>query len=318
MNVSLRQLRVFLAVAQDHHFSRAGEALGLTQSAVSRSITELEQALGLQLLHRTTREVALTDAGRLLQAHVARILEDLESCLLEVQGLATQHQGRVSVASSPTLSAHLLPQCIARCEQRHPGLQLQLLDRIQSDVLHSVRSSEVEFGVVIDPMSCEDLSREVILTEPFCLVLRPDHPLARAAQVDWAALDGLPLVLLDQASGSRRLIDAALLAHGAAARVVQEVGHTTTIFSMVQAGLGLTVVPQLAVPGAWFDVPGNPAGPPKDQPMLAARRITPVVQREIMLVHRKQRTLSPLALQVWGLIREVAAEMAPGSLRRTR
>lgn len=315
MNVSLRQLRVFLAVAQDRHFSRAGDALGLTQSAVSRSITELEQALGLQLLHRTTREVELTDAGRLLQGHTGRILEDLEACLLEVQGLATQHQGRVSVASSPTLSAHLLPQCIARCGQRYPGLQLQLLDRIQSDVLHSVRSSEVEFGVVIDPVNCEDLACEVILTEPFCLVLRPDHALAQAAQVDWAALEGLPLVLLDHASGSRRLIDAALLAHGATPRVVQEVGHTTTIFSMVQAGLGLTIVPQLAVPEAWFDVPGQQAWPPEAQETLAARSIVPLVRREIMLVHRRQRALSPLATQVWGLIREVAAEAPQGPVR---
>ncbi|MEG1768739.1 MAG: LysR family transcriptional regulator, partial [Comamonas sp.] len=106
MNITLRQLRVFLAVAQQQNFSRAGEAVGLTQPAVSRSITDLEQQLGVQLLHRSTRDVELSDAGRLLQGRATRVLDELDAALLEVRGLATQRHGRVRVASSPTLSAH--------------------------------------------------------------------------------------------------------------------------------------------------------------------------------------------------------------------
>ena len=102
MNISLRQLRAFVAVAESSSFSRAADRLALTQPAVSRNVTELEHALGLQLLHRTTREVELTEAGRLLLGNVTRVLEDLDACLLEVQGLATQRKGRVKVASSPT------------------------------------------------------------------------------------------------------------------------------------------------------------------------------------------------------------------------
>ena len=157
MNVSLRMLRAFLAVARSRNFSRAAAELALTQPAVSRNVVELEQALGVQLLHRTTREVELTDAGKLLQGSLSRVLDALDASLLEVRGLATQRRGRVSVASSPTLSAHLMPQCIARCRQESPGIDLQLLDRIQSDVLRSVRSGEVDFGVVIDPRQRDDL-----------------------------------------------------------------------------------------------------------------------------------------------------------------
>lgn len=295
MNITLRQLRVFLAVAQQQNFSRAGEMVGLTQPAVSRSITDLEQQLGLQLLHRSTREVELSDAGRMLQGRVARVLDELDATLLEVRGLATQRHGRVRVASSPTLSAHLMPQCIALCQQQHPGLQLQLLDRMQQGALDSVHAGDVDFGVVIDPTEHEDLHCESILSEPFCLVCRADHPLARQTSVHWRDLAGQPLVLLDHASGSRRLIDRALEQHVQTWQVVQQVGHTTTIFSMVQAGLGITVVPRLAL----AEQGGESAG-------LVHRPLLPVVERQVMLVHRRHRKLAPMVQLVWDVVRDVA------------
>ncbi|WP_218239985.1 LysR family transcriptional regulator [Comamonas fluminis] len=306
MNVSLRQLRAFVAVATSQSFSRAADALALTQPAVSRNVTELEQALGLQLLYRTTREVEPTEAGRLLLGNVQRVLEDLDACLQEVQGLATQGRGRVKVASSPTLSAHLLPQCIARAKQQSPGVNIQLLDRIQSDVLLSVRSGEVDFGVVIDPSEKQDLHAQTILTEPFCLVCLSSDQLARKKEVHWAELAGQPLVLLDHASGSRRLIDAALQAHGALASVVQDVGHTTTIYSMVEQGLGLSVVPQLAIPADWRSRPASSVR--KTGAELVSRRLVPQVQRGIMLVRRQQRELSPVAHGVWDLIANEALQ----------
>lgn len=295
MNITLRQLRVFLAVAQQQNFSRAGEAVGLTQPAVSRSITDLEQQLGVQLLHRSTREVELSDAGRLLQGRATRVLDELDAALLEVRGLATQRHGRVRVASSPTLSAHLMPECIARCAQQHPGLQLLLLDRIQQGALDSVRAGEVDFGVVIDPTDAEDLHCEAILSEPFCLVCPADHVLAQRREVHWRDLAGHPLVLLDHASGSRRLIDRVLEQHAPDCQVVQEVGHTTTIFSMVQAGLGITVVPRLACAEQGVESAG-----------LVHRRLLPAVERQIMLVHRRHRQLAPVVQLVWDLVRAVA------------
>ena len=307
MNVSLRQLRAFVAVATSGSFSRAADTLALTQPAVSRNVTELEQVLGLQLLHRTTREVELTEAGRLLLGNVTRVLEDLDACLLEVQGLATQRKGRVKVASSPTLSAHLLPQCIARGRQLSPDVNIQLLDRIQSDVLLSVRSGEVDFGVVIDPSEKQDLHAQAILSEPFCLVCLSSDRLARKKEVHWAELAGQPLVLLDHASGSRRLIDAALQSHGAAAPVVQDVGHTTTIYSMVEQGLGLSVVPQLAIPDDWKKRAATPAKA-ASAAVLVSRKLVPQVQRSIMLVRRQQRELSPVAHGVWDLIADEARQ----------
>ena len=293
MNITLRQLHVFQSVATTHNFSRTGDAVGLTQPAVSRSITELEAQLGLKLLNRTTREVTLTDAGQRLAARLPRVLEDLDNTLLDVRGMATERRGRVRVASSPTLSANLMPECIAQCQQSLPGLELVLLDRIQSAVLASVLSGEVDFGVVIDPGERDALECETILTEPFCLACPPDHRLARKRQVHWADLAGESLVLLDHASGSRRLIDAALARHGAHCTVAQEVGHPTTVFRMVEAGIGISVMPALALP-------------PQELGRLAIGPLTPTVERDIVLVHRRNRAPSPLAQRVWALVRQTA------------
>ena len=299
MNITLRQLHVFQSVATTHNFSRTGDAVGLTQPAVSRSITELEAQLGLKLLNRTTREVTLTDAGQRLAARLPRVLEDLDNTLLDVRGMATERRGRVRVASSPTLSANLMPECIAQCQQRLPGLELVLLDRIQSAVLASVLSGEVDFGVVIDPGEREALECETILTEPFCLACPPDHRLARKRQVHWADLAGESLVLLDHASGSRRLIDRALADHAVQCTVAQEVGHTTTIFRMLDAGLGISVIPTLALP-------------PEGLARLVVRPLVPRVDRDIVLVHRRNRALPPLAQAAWDLVRAVAAQRLRG------
>jgi len=294
MNVTLRQLRVFQSVARTRNFSRTGESVGLTQPAVSRSISDLERALGLRLLDRTTREVALTEAGRSLSTRLDRALDELDTVLTDVAGLADADGGKVRVASSPTLSAYLMPACIASCARLAPRVRFMLLDRIQQDVLASVRDGEVDFGVVVEPPDVDDLHCEPILRDPFVVVMRPSHRLARGtrdAGVRWKALDGEPLVLLDGASGSRRYVDEALARHGAACKVEQELGHPTTVFQMVEAGIGLTVMPRLAVP---------PAG----LPGLSVRALAPRLERTVMLVRRHDRALSPVAGGVWGIVSE--------------
>jgi len=294
MNYTLRQLRVFRAIAEGRNFSRAGDQIGLSQPAVSRSVLELESQLGLKLLDRTTREVVLTEAGQSLALKLDRLLDELDQALAEVHGMAGARRGKVRVASSPTLSANLMPACIAECARRDPQIEFVLLDRIQQDALDSVRAGEVDFGVVVEPPAADDLHCEAILDDPFCLVLPPGHRLAARESVRWSALDGEALVLLDHASGSRRLIDEGLARHGAHCEVRQQVGHPTTAFRMVEQGIGISVMPALALP---------PSG-------LLALRVLPLlpkVKRSIMLVHRRNRAPSPLAQRVWALIREQAA-----------
>ncbi|ENI1211186.1 TPA: LysR family transcriptional regulator [Enterobacter hormaechei subsp. steigerwaltii] len=290
MNYSLRQLRVFVTVAQARSFSRAGEMIGLSQSAVSHSVKELETQTGVKLLDRTTREVVLTEAGQQLAMRLQRLLDELNSTLRDVGRLGQQLSGTVRVAASQTISAHLIPQCIAESNHRYPDIDFVLHDRPQQWVLESIRQGDVDFGIVIDPGAVSDLECDVVLSEPFLLLCRDDDPLASLPHVAWQALQGANLVLQDYASGSRPLIDAALAAQGVKATIVQEIGHPATLFPMVEAGIGISVLPALALP--------LPQGS-----RLTVKRFVPCVERQLMLVRRKNRSLSGAAHACWDVVR---------------
>ncbi|GAB7525470.1 LysR substrate-binding domain-containing protein [Paraburkholderia sp. 2C] len=292
MNVTLRQLRVFIEVARRQSFSRAGDEIGLTQSAVSRCVRELEAELGLKLIDRTTREVRLTDGGGNLVASVSRLLTDLDDVLREIREIGEQRRGRVVVAASPTIACRLMPQVIAACSRQFPYIALGLRDDVQSDVVRKVKSGEVDFGVVVGPIAAEDLLTEMLMTDSFCVVSRADHPLAKRQQVEWKALDGERLVMLDQASGSRPIIDAAMSEQDVHATVVQELGHPATVYGLVEAGIGVSVLPWLALP-----LPADAT--------LVARPLMPRAERTVELVRRRDRSLSPAAEAVWGLITQV-------------
>ncbi|MFP2515405.1 LysR family transcriptional regulator [Buttiauxella agrestis] len=296
MNYSLRQLKVFVAVAHAGSFSRAGEQIGLSQSAVSHSVKELESEIGVKLLDRTTREVVLTQAGQQLAARLERLLEELTSTLLDTRSVGHQLSGTVRVAASQTISAHLMPQSIAAAALEFPSIRFVLHDRPQQWVLQSIYQGEVDFGMVIDPIQANDLDCEAVLSEPFLLLCRNDHPLAAQEQVPWQALQGASLVLQDYASGSRPLIDDALLRQGIETNIVQQIGHPATLFPMVEAGIGISVLPALALP--------LPQGRP-----LVVRPLIPVVDRQLMLVRRKNRSLSRAAEAIWQVVRQQAQQL---------
>ncbi|WJF91259.1 LysR substrate-binding domain-containing protein [Paraburkholderia bonniea] len=292
MNVTLRQLRIFIEVARVKSFSRAGAEIGLSQSAVSRSILELETELGLRLVDRGRREVVLTDAGANLVASVTRLLAELDDALFEIREIGEQRRGRVMVAASPTIACRLMPQVVAACGQQFPFVTLTLRDDVQSDVVRQVKSGEVDFGVVVGPFAADGLLSMPIMSDSFCLVLRVDHPLAARAEIAWGDLAGQRLVMLGHASGSRPIIDAVLAAHGVNAEVVQELGHSATVFALVEAGVGLSVLPWLALP--------LPAGA-----ALVARPLVPRAERTVELVRRQDRSLSPAAQAVWSLVSQL-------------
>ena len=294
MNYTLRQLRTFVAVAQHGSFSQAGQAIGLSQSAVSHSIKELEAEMGVRLLDRTTREVLLSEAGQQLATRLERLLEELNTTLLDVRSYGEQRSGTVRVAASQTPSAHLMPQCLASSQQRYPDIRVILHDRVQQWVLQSVRNAEVDFGIVIGPLQDADFDSEEILQEPFLLLCHQDDALAQVPQAQWSMLAGRAMVLQDYASGSRLLIDAALQRLALDVQVVQEIGHPATLYPMVEAGIGISILPALALP--------LPSGR-----KLTVRRLYPEINRSLMLIKRKNRSLTPAAEAIWQEVRQQAA-----------
>jgi len=293
MNYTLRQLRTFVAVARQGSFSQAGQLIGLSQSAVSHSVKELEAEIGVRLLDRTTREVLLTGAGQQLATRLTRLLEELNTTLLDVRSYGEQRSGTVWVAASQTPSAHLMPQCLASTQQHYPDIRVILPDRVQQAVLQSVRNAEVDFGIVIGPLGDAEFDAEEILQEPFLLLCHQNDALAQTETVTWGMLTDRNMVLQDYASGSRMLVDAILQQLAIGVNVVQEIGHPATLYPMVEAGIGISILPALALP--------LPSGR-----KLVVRRLYPEMNRSLMLIKRKNRSLTPAAEAVWQEVRQQA------------
>jgi DNA-binding transcriptional LysR family regulator len=293
-HVTLRQLRVLLAVAEHGGFGRAGDGIGLSQPAVSQAIRSLEAELGVKLLDRTTREVVLTAAGQSLVAPLRRVLGELDGVLDEARGLGAAARGIVHIASAPTISGGLMPQVLAAARLRYPDIQVRLSDQAQQLALEGVRSGAVDFAVLVG-MEAEDplIEQQALFDERFVLVCPAGHALADRPELRLQDVAGWPLVLLDHSSGSRPLIDRAFARAGVAPQVAIDVGHPATAFRMVQAGLGVSVLPALSLP-----LP--------DANALRAVPLEAGFSRQVVLARRRQRSLSPAAQRLWELIAGLA------------
>jgi DNA-binding transcriptional LysR family regulator len=282
MNVTLRQLRAFVEVARCGGFTAAARKLHLTQSATSLLLRELEGQLGLSLLDRTTRQIALTDAGREFYDSAERLLADLEHAVANTQDLVQKRRGRVTVATSPFLAATLLPDVIARFQATHPAITVRVADQPTEQVLRLVNNGDADIGFGVFPQVEDALEREPMLRHQLGAMVPADWPLAqRRRRLAWAELAGQPMIGLAPASGFRTLTDPLLHREGVPENLRFEVGHLGTAVGLVEAGLGVTVVP--AYVGALMR-------------STRARFIElhePVVHRDVELVWRAGRSLSP-------------------------
>jgi DNA-binding transcriptional LysR family regulator len=281
MNLSSRQLRAFVALADEKHFTRAAQRCHLTQPAFSALIRSLEDNAGVRLFDRSTRHVELTAEGRVLDATARRLLADMDLAMGDLRDLADRRRGRVSLAALPSLAAGWLPDLLARFRQGHPGIVLDLRDALLDPCLDMVQSGVVDFAVASRRPDMTDLDSEFLHADRYFLVCRADHPLARQSRVRLRDVLRHPVIQLARGSSVRKHLDEAL---GADAPLpVFEVEHLATVTGLVRAGLGVSVVPAMTLFHFRSDdlrvVP------------LAGRALT----RPLYLVRRKGRSLSVAA-----------------------
>ncbi|MEM5427749.1 LysR family transcriptional regulator [Cupriavidus oxalaticus] len=295
MNISLPQLKAFAAVARHKSFTRAAAELGLTQSAVSRSVRELEEEIDQRLFDRTTRQVELTDAGLHLSQRICHLIEEVEQTLRDSQSASRPCQGLVQIASDPVLSSMSLPAWLAGCRQAWPAIAIHLKDRSQESVLQSVRSGEVDFGIATDPRAADDLYCEPLCIDPYHAVLPAQHPLAARDTVGWGELSDASVLTLDQQCGMQPAVEKALSSYHVRTSSLQLLGHFAAVFGMVALGLGIGVVPSRA----------QAAGL---SPAAVMRPLRPQVTSTVMLVRRKSRSLKPNAAAIWDALRGLEYE----------
>lgn len=292
INWSLREVEVFIVLAETLSFRRTAERVHLSQPAVSGVLARLEASLGAPLFERSTRTVRLTDAGSALLPHARTLHAQASAAEAAVRDIAELRQGRVRVAALPSLAATVVPVVFARFAQRHPGVRLDLLDTLSADSFERVRSGEADFALTAENPAYADLAYTPIASDPFVLLLPGGHPLARRrAALTWAEVAGLPHISMPAPTSVRQYADAALLAIGRRFEPRYEVEHLASINAMVAAGLGVSALPALAALVA------------RGGDVVQRRLDAPEVRRPIGLVTPEGRSLSTAAQALAELLR---------------
>jgi DNA-binding transcriptional LysR family regulator len=299
MKIDTLGVQAFIAIADHGGFQKAADALHISQTALTRRLQNLETFLGVKLVERTTRSVALTRIGRDFLPQAQRLLTELETALVEILETGKARRGDVSIACVPTAGVHYLPRIIQEYSTRYPDNRIKILDHASAGVADAVLRREAEFGINIAESRHPELESIALLRDRFALICRDDHPLARTTSMRWKQLEPYPLIFAGQVSANRGLLDQALAGVGAKLQTFYEVQRSSTALGLVAEGVAAAVVPRLALQKGTY-------------PRLRVITLSdPVVSRTLVLVSRKTAQLSPAAQALYDMI-------AAGRLRSSR
>jgi DNA-binding transcriptional LysR family regulator len=242
--VTLEQLRIFVAVAERQHVTRAAETLNLAQSAASAAIAALEGRHGIQLFHRVGRSIALTEPGRAFLAEARAVLARVAEAELVLAEFGGLQRGRLSVCASQTIAGYWLPRHLADYRRAHPGIELRLTVGNTAQVAAAVHDGTVELGLVEGAVSDPALLSEAVARDQLVLVVAADHPWACRASAAWAELGDIDWVLREPGSGTRSVFEAELARAGMTGRlrVALELPSNEAVRAAVEAGAGATVL----------------------------------------------------------------------------
>lgn len=286
----LADMQAFAAVAELQSFRAAAEAVHISQPAFSRRIDKLEEALGVRLLDRTTRRVTLTAVGRDFARKTRQWLDDLDGMMLGLGDVAARRIGEVTIACVPSAVYYFLPQVVKRYHERFPRIRVKVHDASANEVLVAVAQGEADFGLNFIGSQEAEIEFRPVLTERFVAACRRDHALARRKKISWAELGRHDFMSVGKSSGNRLLMDLALANVPDRPQCLYEAKHVTTLLGLVEAGLGVAAVPALAMPG-------------KDHPtLISIPLVEPVVTRQMGLIKRRGKSLSPAAQQLHDLL----------------
>lgn len=293
---SIRQLRAFHAVFHLGKLSAAAEQLSLTQSAVSVLIRQLEDGLGTRLFDRTTRSLRSTQAAMEAIAVAERVLRDIDSLGSGLRDLGALRRGRVSLAVTPTLGEILLPAVIKRFGKLYPEIRVAIDDCAPDQFVSRVVGEHVDLGLGTPERAAADVDTERVMGDTLALVCRKDDPLMARANVRWADLKHVAVMTVRPGYGIRQMIDGAAAQAGVMLDVANEVTFLSTALWMTQSGAGPSIMPTAYARASQH----------KDLVVRTLR--SPVVSRDISLVTKRGRSLSPAAEALAKVIRSELAQ----------
>lgn len=276
--MEVRQLRYFVAVAEERHFTRAAARLRVAQPSVSSQVRKLEGELGARLFDRTPAGIELTQVGEALLPLARRVLADVDEAVAQVRELGSGARGRLAVGAPPSLATGLVPAALARFRTAHPGVSVSFFEEGSGGLVARLESGEVELALVILPLRHAWLETSPLVSEELVLVAAPGHPFAARGSLAVEDLRDLPLVMFREGYDLRAATLAACNKAGFDPHLATEGGEMDGVLAMVAAGLGAAIVPSIVAVG---------------HPELATVRFDPPdLRRTIGLARRADRTLS--------------------------
>lgn len=295
--MELRQLRYFLALAEHRHFGRAAEALHIAQPSLSQQIRALEESLGVTLFERSRRHVALTPDGEVLLPYAAQMLALAEDARRELADRGRLLRGRVRLGATPTLGGYLLPRLLRRFHQAFPGLDLTITEDGSDRLARELAEGRLDLALLVEDSRVRegDLRFEFLLQERIMVGLPHNHPLSGREAVALAELREDGFILCREGYHLRTLTVEACQQAGFTPRVTVSGTDVDTALRFVQAGLGVTLIPEFVAASA--------------QGIHTPALEEPALYRNVGIAWNPQRYRSKAASALHGFLREACHDV---------
>ena len=295
--MNLNHLRVFASVAEHGSLTRAARALHVSQPAISKQLGDLESDLGAVLVDRLPRGVRLTAAGEVLFAHAQRILHAERAAESELRELVELEAGRLSIGASTTIGSYFVPSLFGELHRAHPRVQLELRIANTAAIQEAVLENRLDLGLTEGFVASDALTVDTLEGDELVAIAAPGHPVLERAPLSARALTSLPLLMREPGSGSRDVVEAALLERGLRVQPIMALGSTEALKNAVLHGLGVAIVSRLTVEyelrtGRLAELALIDLHIRRDLHLVTLRdkRLSPAAKAFIELLRRRQRS----------------------------
>ena len=297
INLTLKQLRYFEALARHGHFGHAADASAISQPALSMQIKELEESLGSDLFDRSGRQVRLTNFGEEFASRVRGILSAVDDIGDLARALQERLVGRLRLGVIPTIAPYLLPRLMADLAESHPGLDIHVREAMTSRLLEDLAENRIDAAILALPVSEPDLAETALFDEPFVLVRPPADEGKPVPSRE--TLREMRLLLLAEGHCFRQQALSFCNLHSAPPREVLDASSLSTLVQMVSAGIGVTLIPEMAL-----------TVETRSAPVSIARFADPQPSRTIGMVWRRTSPLVKHLAEIAEIVRKAAKPRA--------
>lgn len=282
------KLEYFIALAQERHFGRAAERLGVTQPTLSAGIRQLEERLGVTLVNRGSRFQGITTEGERVLAWARRIVEDVRTMHDEIRALKLGISGHLRIAVIPTALA-VVSRLTTPFFERHPGVTLEIVSQTSSEIIKGIEDFEIDLGITyLDDDRLGRIDKQMLYDERYCLVTTRGNPFADNETVSWAEAASIPLCLLSNTMQNRKILNGLLGSSGTPFQTVLESNSMIALIAHVRTGRFATIMPYRSA-----EILGL------GEPMRAIRIVEPDAAYRIGLVAARRDPRPPLVAAFW-------------------